>query len=724
MSNLSAPNESPELTQAPRLRQLLQRRPQLRLALFIFAGLLAILPIWMLVSYQASALSRPVFIWSVVCFLITLVMALFDLSNTEEDEATEIAKFRLELMMLGGLLGLATALLGLILPFTVYREQLGSSLDSWRKNWDAVLYPSLATFGGLALMFVSLQLSRGLERRSQAMRQLLYGFNTVLTSILLIAVLALPNILAYAEPFTRFFGRPFDWTQSGVNSIDSRMRNLLANLNEPVKVYALLPRNHPITQDTETLLENCRSLNPRLFSWEAINPQSIEQQTRITGLMEKYSISDPNGLLVLVGTEGEKTRPDSTFIKFRDLFEQDFSGRGRQSLSYSYNGEGQLYSAIQSLSDSKVVIYFTTGHGELTPDETAPRLPGMARQAGSLSRLRSKLTERKGVEVKTLTLDRSTKKVPDDASVVVIARPTQEFGANEVQVLRNYLQRSRVANKTKDASGREKEEETVTTGRLLILVEPVIEKQGGSNVMARTGLDDLLAEYDVRLGDRLITASRPNPLEIVCWTASGSSNPIARAFHPSPTTRIPFLFNNVRAILPVEKGTRSVDRIMEAPPRYAVWTEANLNRDPSALVSALRQDEDLAIKTLSDKPITVGVAVSDSSSPPGMPRDAAHAGQLKDTPRMVVFGTASWITDDSLASGRASSQIDLFENCLLWLREKSGIGLSNQITGKKRQEYEPNIPPQEAGRLTYLPLGLMLLAVIGLGTGVWVVRRR
>src|SRR5262249_37679689 len=157
-------------------------------------------------------------------------------SQPDEDEAAQAAKLRLELMVLGGLVGLATALLGFVLPFTVYREQLGAGLDSWRKNPAALIWSGLATFGGLALMFASLQLGRGLERQNQNIRRLIYGYNAVLTGLLLLAVLALPNVLAYAEPFTRFFGRPFDWTKTDINSIDVKMRNLLAETKDPIKV--------------------------------------------------------------------------------------------------------------------------------------------------------------------------------------------------------------------------------------------------------------------------------------------------------------------------------------------------------------------------------------------------------------------------------------------------------------------------------------------------------
>ena len=63
--------------------------------------------------------------------------------------------------------------------------------------------------------------------------------------------------------------------------------------------------------------------------------------------------------------------------------------------------------------------------------------------------------------------------------------------------------------------------------------------------------------------------------------------------------------------------------------------------------------------------------------PPGMPRDAAHMGQTKETPRLVVFGTAGWLNDESLAGERGIERMDLFNNCVSWLRERSTIGASS-----------------------------------------------
>src|SRR5262249_806406 len=151
------------------------------------------------------------------------------------------------------------------------------------------------------------------------------------------------NVLAYAEPMTQFFGRPFDWTKGGVHSISQRTRNYLADQREPVKVYVLMSRNFPITQDVLTLLENFRSLNSKV-SWELINPSAPENATRVSGFIEKYSISDPRGLLVMVGAEDSG---NFTFIKQTDLFTQEPSMPGRRgSPTYTFTGEAALLNAL------------------------------------------------------------------------------------------------------------------------------------------------------------------------------------------------------------------------------------------------------------------------------------------------------------------------------------------------------------------------------------------
>lgn len=722
MSNTQQPAPLPgePTSDSPFFRALLSKRAYLRG--FFFALAVLFLGFVLVRLLQVGRVGfNIVWAWAIVMGLAALAAGVFDLVKGQ-DEATKV---RLELMVLGGVLGLATALLGVGLWVFTYRDTISGGLEKWRENWGALAWPGLALLGGLTLMFLSVQLVRGMERRNQSIRRLIYGYNVVFTSLLLLAVLALPNVLAYAEPFTRFFGRPFDWTQSNINAISDLLRNMLADLRQPVKAYLLMPRGTFVAQDMITLLENCRSLTPK-FSWELLNPNVRENRDRILSMMQTYNIADPSGLLVVVESESEKAKPEFAFLKTNELADE-FRGGRAGPVSYSFLGENALLKTLQWLTEGKLVLYFTQGHGELKLDGApAPRAPGRREGAESISTLRSRVGERKGVEVKPLTLDGNTKAIPDDAGAVVIARPTRPFGKAEVEALRNYVKRNATTRKAKD-SGRE--EEAVTAGKLFVLLDPVTQKTGDSTTMMKTGLEELLAEYNVRVGmNRILTPNLRVPTAVICWAAEDSTNPIARAFQSDPRNIRTFEFFDARTIdplMPEDKGgTKSVQRLMETVPLAEVhyWAETDFNRDPAAAAEALRNDPALAEKRLSRTPLCVAVAVSDTTATPGMPRDMAHAGLQKDTPRMVVFGTAGWLANDVLEGARGRVNVDLFNSCVSWLREKSSLGVT--IEGKKRKEYDPNLQSPDAGRLLYLPLGLLLLGVVGLGTGVWVVRRR
>jgi hypothetical protein len=247
--------------------------------------------------------------------------------------------------------------------------------------------------------------------------------------------------------------------------------------------------------------------------------------------------------------------------------------------------------------------------------------------------------------------------------------------------------------------------------------------------MAPTGLESLLARYKVNLGNnRIQTLSRRDPLEIQALTPDDSPNPIAKAFSPSDERRTLFLFRNVRTVDPIGEGPGGgavVEQLMIAPFQSAVWAEKDFDTDPVSkqerILTQLGENREAALKELSRKDLCFAVAVSDSSGG-GAPRDMAHAGVTKDTPRMVVFGTASWISDDSLVGAQNAVRTDLFNSCVSWLREKASIG--QEIPPKKRKEYDLGVTQEQTDRLKWLPLGLLMLGIIGMGTGVWVVRRR
>jgi len=346
------------------------------------------------------------------------------------------------------------------------------------------------------------------------------------------------------------------------------------------------------------------------------------------------------------------------------------------------------------------------------------------REGGKLSALKQRLTRRKGVEVKSLTLDDKTKAIPDDASVVVVAHPETEFGKKELSVLRDYVRRERQTKKTKDKSGVEVEQETVSAGRLMLLLEPIFVKEGATTRLVRSGLEPLLGDYNVELGgDRILSGLR-NPTSAYYVPARESANPIATAFAGRR-----FIFTNAQTVNP--KGEQAPGKIVDklfvtistSQLPIPVWREKDANADPFALIERMREDEAFMEKTISREPLTVAVAVSDQG-PGAAPRIPGHEGLTKDTPRMVVFGTASWLDNEALGGAAAASNLDLFTNCLSWAREKTTVGDTSGIESKDRKVYSLGLTEEQRARVTFLPLMILVLGIFGTGMGVWIVRRR
>ena len=94
-----------------------------------------------------------------------------------------------------------------------------------------------------------------------------------------------------------------------------------------------------------------------------------------------------------------------------------------------------------------------------------------------------------------------------------------------------------------------------------------------------------------------------------------------------------------------------------------------------------------------------------------------------------MFGDSTWASNWGFASNpprrapRGDDNFDLFTNCVSWLRERPE-DLGQMVQPKARKEYVLDVPEQQQTRMLWLPGVLMLVGVIGLGGGVWLVRRR
>jgi hypothetical protein len=622
-------------------------------------------------------------------------------SPNKELPAADLLRFLL--LAIGGLAGFLTALLGPVLAVWQYSDIFGGGIETWRQNTRTILLCGLPFFVGLLLMFGGLMLGRNFERTQAGLRRLLYGYNAILGGLLLFAVLALLNLLAYTHiaPFSAL-GSTLDWTSGHIYTLEEGSREIIAGLKEPTEIYIVLQRADPLTPDAELLMENSRAVNPSL-RYSVVSPDTDE--AAITRLLKTYNIPGP-GILILYGAPGSQV---SEFIRREDLITTipDPKG-GFGSEQELFQGEFALVKALEYLQSGKTHtrIYFTQGNGELDFRDSRNRERSMTQLISLLGKGnydlfplqfdKKALLDPKGlIDDKGKVVDMS-----NDADLVVIAGPTEELAPEAIKALENYV---------KPLPGKK-------PGKLLVFMDVVPDKTTGK--MRKTA-EDLLARFNVKAGDNIIISARlQNPRQVVAFPKPDSRNPIVRAFQTSTTTTR-FAWSNVRTIEPGPPGpasTNAVESLMVAAPSFWIWAEDNLAADPGELQADLMKNPEKLESKLSREPLPVAVTVSQSSLPPGHPGMAPGAN---DKPVMAVFGTSSWISNQQVGAGE---NFNLFTSCVSWLRERQEIG--KRPNPPKPPTYEWKGGPEAAQRMLWLPGSIMLLVILSLSIGVWIVRRR
>ncbi len=680
------------------IERLLPYEKQIGYGLVVIGLLLSAIPIANVALYRNNSLA--VLGWGACLSVFVIGVGLYAVLPPPPgtDVQTRTERLRWIFLIVAGGVGALTALLGLVLPFcsmpmalTNYPEIFTGGPKSWRSHGWEVGRCVAALIGGLVLMFLALQLARPVQRTSMSMRRWLYGYNTILSTLLLLFILILVNLLPYTavRPFS-WAMEATDWTSGQLYSLHPATRNLLADLKEPVKVYVLIPTGSVLARDVETLMDNCRAVNP-LLTWEQLSRD--RNRGEIERLIKQFQLPDSIGVLVVYGTEPNVT---SQFLKTEDLAE-NASGPSAER-SYVFKGENALLNALTQLSSGKrAVIYFTQGNGE--PDLNDQDRTHFDTGLGVLQEELNKIN----YQTHPLNLGPKTTSIPEDADIVVVARPQEKLPDNAVKALRDYLQGTNRKDNKK--------------GKLIVLFD--VNLRRGELVL--TGLESLMAEYNVKLGnDRVMCAVRRDPLSLTTVANPRSSNAIARAFTSRGAATTTFPFYDARTVTPGgTPGHFTAEELIFVLPQTLAWAETNLKADPIALLDELRRDQQKLLNKISERPLSLAVTVTEGKSTPPIPGHEFMANEGE--PRMIVFGDASWITNNILLQATPDN-FALFSSSLSWLAGRHDIG--ERIPTSTRNVYRLKIPPGEELRLVFLPGVLMMMGVLILGFGVWVVRRR
>lgn len=256
------------------------------------------------------------------------------------------------------------------------------------------------------------------------MRTTKQGLNMGAVIAIALVGLTCVNILAVK------YNHKFDWTSDKLNSLSDQSVKVAKALTQDTKFVLLFRPDDPNGGDNVQ-----RSIKDLAALYQNVSPKiSYESHNAIVdpGTAKSYDYS--SGPFALFVQQGErKLKVDQP------------------------NEEGVTRALIKLSRTERKVIYFVTGHGERDLD---------AKDPDGLSFLIDEL--RVTYDVRPLTLYANENKVPGDAAMVAIVRPTQQYLDNEIHALREYVQ--------------------MRAGKLLIAIDPGM-KQNLSGLVRSFGID-------------------------------------------------------------------------------------------------------------------------------------------------------------------------------------------------------------------------------------------
>jgi ABC-type uncharacterized transport system len=601
-----------------------------------------------------------------------------------------------EKVTLGAVAGLLTTLLGIAFGYS-WHDSLAKWISGGEKAEAKWILYAVATFVvGLVVMFVTLQSGRGEQRNNALLRRVMYGFNSVFVGILLLIVLAAANVVSFMKLPTTLVTNA-----SAFDELTVPTKEYLKGLNQPVKIYLLLPEKQEIAiggitydnlyADCRGLLTQCRDVTKQI-EIEYLSPAF--ERAKIAALMERLKINDNDRdkLGMVVSIDDSPTR--TAFINAETLIDID-----QRQRAIVFQGENKLITELQVLTESRTndVIYFTQDHGELAIE------PG-GEPNRSISALVQFLRDKR-LTVKALDLKKEGGKIPDDAGLVVVAGPQRVIDPQSptAKALANYFSPAEPEKKP---------------GKLLIYAPSF--PAPGSNAIDPTGLEPLLQPLGISLpqrrlllgGVRLQIGRATLPPDAI----PSDPNPRAAIALAKSLTRSGILLTDCRPVMtggPQMPGSKIQTTPLYLTPRQLpTFQEGDYKADPDLVWNQIREDETLFRKKFVNLGgIPIAVAVHETKT---------VGDKQVEQPRAVVFGSDSLVADRSRVPAAPDEYRQIFfGDCIDWLREREGnLG----IPPKKLSTY--NLDKPVDGQSQLLLLGMVTIGIVALGLGVWVSRRR
>ena len=233
------------------------------------------------------------------------------------------------------------------------------------------------------------------------------GSYSIAVTAVVIGIVILFNLLVAQLPQKI---RQIDISDTNIYEISSTSQKLLKNLYKDVSLYVIAEKGN--TDDRiRTFITKYASLSSRLrVEW--IDP--VLHPSALT----KYD-TEKNSIVVSC-----KATDRQTSISFDDILVTESSYYNTSSSATKFDGDGQLTSAVDYVTNTKEYkAYYTAGHGET-----------------ALSSSVTDLMEKSRISVSELNL-LTASSIPEDCDLLILNGPTSDLTKDEAKVLTTYLKK-------------------------------------------------------------------------------------------------------------------------------------------------------------------------------------------------------------------------------------------------------------------------------------------
>ncbi|HUY26265.1 MAG TPA: GldG family protein [Candidatus Binataceae bacterium] len=411
-----------------------------------------------------------------------------------------------------------------------------------------------------------------------------YGANAMVYTVAFVGVIVAINYLSTLH------NRRLDLTAEKVYSLSSQSTQVVKNLKKPLKLIGFFAGGE--NERARELYSTYAYASPML-TYQLVDPDKHPE------LAERYKVSVMNTTHIQYGGDEKGAGTNVT-----DLTEEALTN-----------------AIIRATKNSKKLVYFLDGEGEGDIDD--------AQNSTGFGQLKTAL-EGEGYEVQKLVLAQAAK-VPDDATMVVIAGPEKPLGQHEIDQLNAYLKRG---------------------GRVIATFRP--SKPDGS--VDEAALAAMAGAWGVKVDDDIVV---DQVVRLFAGPALGL-DPIVQNYGVHPITRgfkerTVFSMSRSLSIEPnLKPGLRAVAL---AKTSETSWGETDLK------MLFEQQKAELDDKDTRG-PVAVAAAVQG---------DLAQLGWGKGEARMVVFGSTDFIDNQHITN---FFNRDFFVNSADWLAgEENSISI-------------------------------------------------